>query len=172
MAKITLGGNPVETSGTLPLVGTKAPPFTLTREDLSDVTLADFSGKNKIVNIVPSLDTGICATSARKFDHEIAKRKDAVLLTVSCDLPFAMSRFCKAEGLENIVSLSQMRDRNFGKDWGVAMSSGPLAGILSRAVVVLDAEDTVVYAEQVPEIKREPDYGAALAALDGIARKA
>jgi len=165
MAKITLGGNPVETAGTLPAVGKKAPDFTLTKEDLSDVTLANFAGKKKVINIVPSLDTGVCAASARKFDNAIVARKDAVLLTVSCDLPFAMGRFCKAEGLTNVISLSQMRNRNFGRDWGVEMVSGPLAGILSRAVVVLDENDTVLYTEQVPEIKQEPDYGKALAAL-------
>jgi len=168
MAKITLGGNPIETSGTLPATGTKAPGFTLTRENLSDATLKDFSGKKKIINIVPSLDTGVCAASARRFDKEIGAMDDAVLLTVSCDLPFAMERFCKIEGLTNIIALSQMRDRNFGKDWGVAITSGPLAGLLSRAVVVLDANDTVVYAEQVPEIKQEPDYAAALAAVKSI----
>ncbi len=168
MAKITLGGNPIETTGTLPAVGSKAPDFVLTKEDLSDVTLASFAGKKKIVNIVPSLDTGVCAASARKFDHEIASRSDAVLLTVSADLPFAMARFCKAEGLGNVISLSEMRSRDFGKDWGVAIKTGPLAGILSRAVVVLDKNDVVVYAEQVPEIKTEPDYSKALAALDAL----
>ena len=165
MAAITLGGNAIQTSGNLPAKGTKAPDFKLTKEDLSDVSLADFAGKKKIVNIVPSLDTGVCAASARRFDHEVAALGDTVLLTVSCDLPFAMARFCKAEGLSNVISLSQMRNRNFGKDWGVEMTTGPLAGILSRAVVVLDANDTVVYAEQVPEIKQEPDYAKALAAV-------
>jgi thioredoxin-dependent peroxiredoxin len=166
MAKITLGGKPVETVGTLPAVGTKAPDFTLTKEDLSDVTLTNFAGKKKVINIVPSLDTGVCAASARKFDNAIVSRKDAVLLTVSCDLPFAMGRFCKAEGLTNVISLSQMRNRDFGHDWGVEMVSGPLTGILSRAVVVLAEDNTVVYTEQVPDIKQEPDYAKALAALD------
>jgi thiol peroxidase len=165
MAQITLKGKPVQTSGSLPAPGSRAPDFILTREDLSDVTLKDFAGKKKVINIVPSLDTGICAASARKFDHEAASLADTVILTVSNDLPFAMSRFCKAEGLSNIISLSQMRDRKFGSDWGVAMTTGPLAGILSRAVVVLDSADTVVYTEQVPEIAQEPDYGAALTAL-------
>lgn len=165
MAKITLKGNPVETAGNLPAVGTKAPDFGLTREDLSDVSLRDFAGKKKIINIVPSLDTGVCASSARRFDHDVAALKDTVLLTVSNDLPFAMQRFCKAEGLDTIISLSQMRDRKFGAEWGVAMTSGPLAGILSRAVVVLDAADKVVYTEQVPEIAQEPDYAAALKAV-------
>jgi thiol peroxidase len=165
MATITLGGTSILTAGNLPAKGTKAPDFILTKEDLSDVSLKDFAGKKKIVNIVPSLDTGVCAASARRFDHEVAALGDAVLLTVSCDLPFAMARFCKAEGLSNVISLSQMRNRNFGRDWGVEMTTGPLAGILSRAVVVLDASDTVVYAEQVPEIKQEPDYAKALAAV-------
>ena len=165
MAKITLGGTPVETIGSLPLVGSKAPDFLLTRQDLSDVTLADFKGKRKIVNIVPSLDTGVCAASARRFDHDVASLGNTVLLTVSCDLPFAMERFCKAEGLDTIISLSQLRDRKFGTDWGVTMTTGPLAGLLSRAVVVLDEHDTVLYTEQVPEIKQEPDYEKALAAV-------
>ncbi len=165
MAKITLGGSPIETCGTLPVVGAKAPDFVLTREDLSDVSLKDFAGKKKIVNIVPSLDTGVCAASARRFDHEIAKLDDAVLLMVSNDLPFAISRFCKAEGLSNIISLSQLRDRKFGRDWGVEITTGPLAGLLSRAVVVLDADNTVLYTEQVPEIKQEPDYAKALEAV-------
>ncbi len=167
MASITLGGTPIETVGTLPSVGSKAPDFRLTKEDLTDVTLADFAGKKKIVNIVPSLDTGICATSARKFDHEVGNLSDVVLLNVSADLPFAMARFCKAEGLGNIVALSQMRDRSFGADWGVAIKTGPLAGLLSRAVVVLDANDRVIYTEQVAEIKTEPDYARALAAVAG-----
>lgn len=165
MAKITLGGMPVETIGSLPSVGSKAPDFLLTRQDLSDVTLADFKGKRKIVNIVPSLDTGVCAASARRFDHDVAALKNTVLLTVSCDLPFAMERFCKAEGLDAIISLSQLRDRKFGTDWGVTMTTGPLAGLLSRAVVVLDENDNVVYTEQVPDIKQEPDYEKALAAV-------
>ena len=167
MAKITLGVTPVETIGSLPPVGSTAPDFRLTRQDLSDVTLADFRGKRKIVNIVPSLDTGVCAASARRFDHDVAALKDTVLLTVSCDLPFAMERFCKAEGLDTIISLSQLRDRKFGTDWGVTMTTGPLAGLLSRAVVVLDENDKVIYIEQVPEIKQEPDYDKALAAVTG-----
>lgn len=168
MANITLGGTPVETYGKLPEVGTKAPDFLLTKEDLSDVSLKEFAGKKKIVNIVPSLDTGVCATSARRFDHEIGAIDDAVLLTVSRDLPFAMTRFCKAEGLTNIISLSQLRNGNFGRDWGVEMKTGPLAGLLSRAVVVLDKNDNVVYTEQVPEIKQEPNYAAALEAVKSI----
>lgn len=168
MANITLGGTPITTSGTLPAVGSAAPDFRLTREDLSDASLRDFAGKKKIVNIVPSLDTGVCAASARRFDHEVASIPDAVLLTVSNDLPFAMARFCKAEGLSNVISLSQLRNRKFGEDWGVTITSGPLEGLLSRAVVVLDANDRVVYAEQVPEIKQEPDYAKALQAVKSL----
>ncbi len=169
MAKITLGGSPIETVGSLPATGTKAPDFILTKEDLGDVSLAEFRGKKKIVNIVPSLDTGVCAASARKFDFAVAALQGVVLLTVSNDLPFAMSRFCKAEGLSNVIGLSQLRDRKFGDDWGVTIATGPLAGLLSRAVVVLDENDTVLYAEQVPEIKQEPDYAKALAAVTGAA---
>ncbi len=165
MSQITFKGNPVQTAGKLPATGAKAPDFVLTKADLSDVSLKDFEGKKKILNIVPSLDTGVCATSARKFDHEVAALQGTVLLTISNDLPFAMARFCKAEGLDNVISLSQMRDRTFGTVWGVNMTTGPLAGILSRAVVVLDSKNTVVYTEQVPEIGQEPNYAAALAAV-------
>lgn len=165
MAQITLKGTPITTCGNLPAVGTTAPDFTLTTVDLTDVNLAAYLGKKKIINIVPSLDTGVCAASARRFDAAVNALGDTVLLTVSCDLPFAMSRFCKAEGLENVVSLSQLRNRNFGKDWGVEITTGPLAGLLSRAVVVLDADNRVLYTEQVPEIAQEPDYDAALATL-------
>lgn len=165
MAHITLGGSPIETSGTLPAIGSKVVDFVLTKDDLSDVSLADFAGKKKIVNIVPSLDTGVCAASARRFDHEVSEMTDTVLLTVSNDLPFAMARFCKAEGLTNVVSLSQMRDRSFGKNWGVSITTGPLSGLLSRAVVVLDKNNVVLYTEQVPEIKQEPDYAKVLEAL-------
>jgi thiol peroxidase len=168
MADITLGGLPVKTKGTLPAIGSAAPDFRLTKEDLSDANLKTFAGKKKIVNIVPSLDTGTCAASARRFDHEVATMGDTVLLTVSNDLPFAMARFCKAEGLTNIISLSQLRDRSFGDSWGVTITTGPLEGLLSRAVVVLDANDRVVYTEQVPEIKQEPDYAKALAAVRAI----
>lgn len=158
MADITLGGNPIKTLGTLPKIGTEVVDFILTKVDLTDVSLVDFSGKKKIVNIVPSLDTDVCAASARRFDREVASLNDTVLLTVSNDLPFAMARFCKIENLTNVISLSQMRDRNFGKNWGVTITTGPLAGLLSRAVVVLDENNIVLYTEQVPEIKSEPNY--------------
>ena len=128
MATITLKGQPIHTSGSLPARGTRAPDFVLTKNDLTDVSLKDLAGKKKLLNIVPSLDTGVCASSARRFDHDVAALKDTVLLTVSNDLPFAMQRFCKAEGLDTIISLSQMRDRKFGTDWGVAMTTGPPSG--------------------------------------------
>ena len=165
MAQITLKGNPVTTSGNLPAVGTQAPDFVLTKGDLSDVTLAHFAGKKKILNIVPSLDTGTCALSAKTFNAKIAERTDTVVLNISADLPFAQSRFCKENGVDHIIPLSQFRDRKFGEDYGVLLTSGPLAGILSRAVVVLDAANKVLYTEQVAEIAKEPDYTKALAAL-------
>ena len=165
MAKITLKGNPIHTCGDLPKVGTKAPDFVLVKADLSDVTLASFKGKKKILNIVPSLDTGVCATSARKFNEEVKKLSDTVVLTVSEDLPFAQDRFCKAEGIANVIALSDMRKKDFGKKYGVEIVDGPLAGVLSRAIVVLDAGDKVLYTEQVPEIAQEPDYAKALAAV-------
>jgi len=165
MAKITLKGNPIETVGSLPAVGSKAPDFKLTKGDLSDVSLADFAGKRKLLNIVPSLDTGVCAASARKFNQEAAAVPSAVMLTISTDLPFAQKRFCEAEGIANVVPLSELRARAFGEAYGVRISTGPLAGLLSRAVVVLDESDTVIHAELVPEIAQEPAYDAALAAL-------
>lgn len=165
MATITIQGNPIHTSGDLPQVGSKAPDFTLTKGDLSDVALKDFSGKRKLLNIVPSLDTGVCAASARRFNQEAASVAGAVVLTVSCDLPFAQSRFCQAEGIQNVVMLSELRDRGFGTAYGVRIADGPLAGLLARAVVVLDGDDRVLYTELVPEIAQEPDYARALAAL-------
>ena len=165
MAKITLKGTPIETVGSLPAVGSKAPDFKLTKGDLSDVSLADFAGKKKLLNIVPSLDTGVCAASARKFNQEATSVPGAILLTISTDLPFAQKRFCEAEGIANVVPLSELRARSFGEAYGVRISTGPLAGVLSRAVVVLDEKDVVAYTEQVPEITQEPNYSAALAAL-------
>lgn len=163
MATITLHGNPIETVGTLPAVGSTAPAFTLTKTDLSDVTLADFAGKTVILNIYPSVDTGVCAASTRKFNELAAQNPNITVLCVSADLPFAHSRFCGAEGLENVVSLSTFRSPNFGSDYGVTISSGVLAGLLSRAIVVIK-DGNVVYTEQVPEIAQEPNYAAALAA--------
>jgi thioredoxin-dependent peroxiredoxin len=165
MAKITLAGNPINTSGNLPKVGATAPDFKLTDADLNDVTLASFRGKKKLLNIVPSLDTPVCATSTKKFNDSIKGRSDVVALIVSADLPFAQKRFCAAENTANVKTVSMMRDRHFGKDYGVLITDGPLAGITARAVVVIDANDKVVYTEMVPEIKQEPNYEKALAAL-------
>lgn len=165
MASITLQGNPINTNGDLPAVGSAAPGFSLTTGELSEVTLDDFAGKKKLLNIVPSLDTGVCATSTKKFNDAAAGRDDAVFLTISADLPFAMGRFCEAENVDKVQTLSIMRDRNFGKDYGVLITDGPLRGITARAVVVIDENNNVSYTELVPEIAQEPDYDAALAAL-------
>jgi len=167
MANITVGGKPARTSGELPKVGSKAPDFVLTAGDLKDVRLADFGGKKKILNIVTSLDTGTCANSARRFNQEASKLGNTVVLTVSNDLPFAQKRFCEAEGIKGIVTLSQLRSRDFGRDYGVTFLDGPLAGLLARSIVVLDASNKVVYTEQVPENGNEPNYDAALKALKG-----
>lgn len=165
MAKITLGGNPIHTNGNLPAIGDKSPNFTLVKTDLSEVSLANFSGKKKLLNIVPSLDTGVCASSTKYFNDHAREHPDSVILVISADLPFASSRFCAAEGIENVITLSLMRGREFAEDYGVLIIDGPLAGISARAVVVLDAEDRVIYTELVPEIKQEPNYTAALTAL-------
>jgi thiol peroxidase len=165
MATVTLAGNPIELAGVLPKIGQIAPPFTLVGKDLNDVRLADFGGKRKVLNIVPSLDTPTCATSTRKFNEQASKLENTVVFAISADLPFAMSRFCTSEGLQNVVPLSTMRGRDFVKQYGVEIISGPLAGIAARAVIVLDEGDRVLHAELVPEIKSEPNYEAALAAL-------
>lgn len=165
MATVTLRGNPVEVAGTLPARGAKAPDFSLTSGELKDLGLADFAGKRKVLNIVPSLDTPTCAVSTRKFNEEAGKLDDTVVLVVSADLPFAAKRFCTIEGLENVVPLSTFRSPSFGRDWGVALSSGPMTGLTARAVVVLDRDDTVLHAQLVPEIAQEPDYEAAKSAL-------
>lgn len=165
MAQTALQGNPVQLSGDLPAVGATAPDFSLTAGDLSDVSLAKYAGKKKLLNIVPSLDTGVCAASTKKFNETMAGRDDAVALVISADLPFASGRFCSAEGITNVINLSMMRSRNFAKDYGVLIVDGPLAGITARAVVVLDADNKVVYTQLVPEITQEPDYDAAMAAL-------
>lgn len=166
MAKITLKGNEIETSGALPAVGSKAPATTLTGSDLKEVTLADFAGKKKVISIVPSIDTGVCATSLRTFNQRAAELDGVAILNVSQDLPFALGRFCGAEGIDKVTALSAFRS-SFGKDWGVSITSGGMRGLLSRAIVVLDADDRVLYTEQVPEIVQEPNYDAALAALRG-----
>ena len=165
MATITLKGNPIHTNGQLPAVGSSAPDFRLVDKDLNDVRLGNFKGKKKLLNIVPSLDTDVCATSAKKFNDYAKARKDLVILTVSADLPFAQGRFCKVEGIDNVITLSMMRSHDFAKDYGVLIQDGPLAGIAARAVVALDDRDRVVYTELVPEIAQEPNYDKALAAL-------
>jgi thiol peroxidase len=162
MAYITFRGDPFSTSGVLPLERSKAPDFRLANGDLQDHSLASFSGKVKILNIVVSLDTSVCARSAKKFDQMAEKEDGMAILTISCDLPFAQEWFCKTERLNNIIPLSQMRNKQFGKDYGVEILDGPLAGLLSRAVVVLDKDNTVIYTQQVPEIRQEPDYETAL----------
>jgi len=165
MATITLKGNEIHTNGDLPAIGSQAPDFHLVDADLNDVRLADYAGKKKLLNIVPSLDTPVCATSTRRFNEEANGRDNTVVLVVSADLPFAMGRFCSTEGLQNVVPLAMMRSRNFAKDYGVLIEDGPLAGITARAIVVIDENDKVVYTELVPEIAQEPDYDQALAAL-------
>jgi thiol peroxidase len=164
MATITLRGNAIETVGELPKVGSKAPDFSLLKQDLSRVSLKDFPGP-KVLNIFPSVDTAVCAASVRKF-NETASKRGLTVLCVSEDLPFALKRFCGAEGLDKVVALSAFRS-SFGQDYGVEMKTGPLAGLCSRAVVVLDGDNTVLYTEQVPEIGQEPNYDAALAKLGG-----
>lgn len=165
MAQITLRGNPINTNGDLPKVGAAAPPFKLTGADLKDVTLADYKGKKKVLNIVPSLDTPTCQTSTRKFNQQASSLSNTVVLVVSADLPFASKRFCTTEGLANVVPLSLMRDKFFAKDYGVLIQDGPLAGVTARAVVVLDENDKVIHSQLVPEIGQEPDYDAALKAV-------
>ena len=158
-------GNPVHVDGSFPKVGDKAPAFELIAGDLSEKSLSDFAGKRKVLNIFPSVDTGVCAASVRHFNQDAASLKNAVVLCISADLPFAQSRFCGAEGIQNVTMLSMMRGREFLKDYGVAMTDGPLAGLAARAVVVLDGHDKVIHAQMVDEITHEPDYAAALEAL-------
>ena len=165
MAKITFHGDPIHTSGELPAQGSPAPDFKLTTTALADVSLKDYAGKTKILSIVPSLDTGVCATSAKKFNESISRLDNVVLLNISADLPFAAGRFCESNGLKNIVALSTFRSPEFAQAYGVKIVDGPLAGLTARAVIVLDAQNRVVYSEQVPEIGQEPDYAAVLAAV-------
>jgi len=165
MADITLRGNPIHTDGDLPKVGSRAPDFMLVNKELQDVSLADFKGKKKLLNIVPSLDTPVCAISTKKFNEHAKANGDAVILVISADLPFAQGRFCGNEHLDNVIPLSMMRGHDFADDYGVLIQDGPLAGITARAVVVLDADDKVLYTEMVPEIAQEPDYEKALQAL-------
>ncbi|MCW8882718.1 MAG: thiol peroxidase [Sedimenticola sp.] len=165
MATVTFLGNPVTTNGDLPAVGSKAPEFSLANKELANVSLADFAGKKRLLNIVPSLDTPTCAISTKKFNESFAGRDDAVAMVISADLPFAQGRFCETEGLENVVTLSLMRGKNFAKDYGVFINDGPLMGLTCRAVVVVDENGIVTYTQLVPEIADEPDYDAALEAL-------
>ena len=166
MASITLHGNPCTTNGELPSVGSQAPDFKLTDKDLNDVSLANFSGKKKIISIVPSLDTGVCATSTKVFNERIGGNDKAVMLIVSADLPFAQGRFCGAENTNNVITLSMMRSKNFAKDYGILIQDGPLAGITGRGVVVLDENNRVLHSQLVSEIGDEPDYDAAMNAID------
>lgn len=165
MATITLQGKEIHTNGQLPAVGETAPDFRLVAGDFSDRSLKDFAGKKKVLNIFISLATGICAESTRKFNRYAADHPDTVMLMISGDLPFASGQFCRDEGLENVVTLSMMRNKDFGTDYGVLMVDGPSEGLTARSVVVLDENDKVLHAELVPEIAQEPDYEAALKAL-------
>lgn len=165
MSTVTLAGNPIHLAGRFPATGDAAPSFALVATDLSNKSLADYAGKRKVLNIVPSLDTPVCQTSTRKFNEQAGKLPNAVVLVISADLPFAMKRFCETEGLKNVESLSTMRGAEFKANYGVDIIDGPLAGLTARAVVVIDEKDKVIYAQLVPEIKQEPDYEAALASL-------
>lgn len=165
MSSITLGGNPIHTSGELPKVGTQAIDFQLVKNDLSIATLSDFKGSKLVLNIFPSIDTGTCATSVRKFNQNASQLENTKVLCISRDLPFAQKRFCGAEGLENVINLSDFKSGSFGKDYGLEIIDGVLAGLHSRAVIVLDENGSVIYTEQVPEIANEPNYDAAIAAL-------
>lgn len=166
MATVTLHGNPVSTVGELPAVGSDAPGFRLVNAKLKDVSLHDFVGKKKVLNIFPSVDTPVCAASVRKFNEKAAELSDTVVLCISADLPFAQARFCGAEGFKNVVALSMMRGRSFAKEYGVLIEDGPLAGVAARAVVVLDTDNKVRYTQLVKEIGDEPDYDAAIRALN------
>ncbi|MBT0549805.1 thiol peroxidase [Riemerella anatipestifer] len=164
MAKLTLKGNEISSVGELPKLGETIKDFNLVASDLSEKTKNDFSGKRKVLNIFPSIDTGVCAASARKFNEEASKLDNTIVINISRDLPFALGRFCAAEGLNNVETLSDFRS-NFGEDFGVTLLDSPLKGLLSRAVVITDENDKVIYTEQVSEITNEPNYEAALASL-------
>lgn len=165
MATITLHGKPIETVGTLPAPGSPAPAFSLAGTDLADRTLAEFAGKTVVLNIFPSIDTPVCAASVRRFNQEAGQRANTVVLCISADLPFAHHRFCEVEGLKNVIPLSVFRAPAFGRDYGVQIATGPIAGLLARAVIIVDPAGKVSYTEQVPEISQEPDYAKAMAAL-------
>jgi thioredoxin-dependent peroxiredoxin len=168
MATTKLKGNPIKTSGALPRIGSKAKEFLLTANNLSDKRLLDFAGKKIILNIFPSIDTAVCAMSVRRFNAEAAKTKNTVILCISRDLPFALARFCGAEGIENAITLSELRNREFGKEYGLEMVSGPLAGLLARAVIIIGTDGQVAYRELVDDITYEPDYETALKELKKI----
>lgn len=165
MTQITLAGNPIEVSGNFAKVGDTVENFVLVNKELAEVALADFAGKRKVLNIFPSIDTGICAMSVRKFNQEAANLDNTIVLCISADLPFAQGRFCGAEGIESAVTLSTFRNKELHRTLGVDISTGPLAGLTARAVVVLDEDNKVLHSELVPEIKQEPNYEAALAVL-------
>ena len=167
MAHITLKGKPVETIGSLPPVNTPAPSFTLTKTDLSDVTLRDFAGKTVVLTMFPSVDTPVCALSVKRFNEEASTIANTVVLCISADLPFAFERFCAAEDIKNVFTLSVFRAPDFGKNYGVTITSGPLTGLLSRAIVIIDTKGMVQYTEQVSDIAHEPDYEAAMRVLKG-----
>ncbi|MCB5234106.1 MAG: thiol peroxidase [Candidatus Cloacimonetes bacterium] len=167
MSKIKLHGNPINTIGELPEKGSIAKDFVLTSGDLSDVSLSDYRGKKVLLNIFPSIDTGVCAASVRRFNMEAAALENTVVLGISRDLPFALQRFCGAEGIDKVFTLSEMRNRDFGKEYGIEIVDGPMAGLLARAVVVIDEAGKIVYTQLVDDIVHEPDYEAALSALKG-----
>lgn len=165
MASITFQGNGIHTNGELPRVGETAPDFSLVTRELADVSLASYAGKKKLLSIFASLDTPVCATSIKRFNEAAREKSDSVFLMIAADLPFAMARFCGAEGVDNVIPLSMMRSKDFARDYGVLIEDGVLAGIAARAIVVLDQDNKVLYTELVPEIAQEPDYEAALSAL-------
>jgi thiol peroxidase len=162
MASITFKGQPIHTCGELPKVGEEAPDFTLVKSDLSEARLSDFRGKYVVLNIFPSLDTGVCAASVRRFNKEAAGMKNTVVLCISADLPFAAERFCSTEGIENVITLSTFRNSSFGEQYGLTIVDGPMKGLLARAVIVVNPEGKIVYEELVPEIAQEPDYNSAI----------
>ena len=165
MANVTLQGNPIQTQGELPSVGSKAPDFKLANSKLQDVTLENYKGSKVILNIFHSIDTGVCANSVRQFNKEAASLENTKILCISKDLPFAQSRFCGAEGIENIEMLSDFRNGNFGNAYNLTFINGPVEGLLSRSIIVLDEEGIVIHAQQVQEVVEEPNYDAALNAL-------
>jgi len=167
MTTITLKGEPIQTAGNLPQIGTKAPNFSLTKTDLTDVTLESFSPKRLLLNIFPSLDTAVCAQSVRTFNLKASGVADLTILCISQDLPFAHKRFCDTENIRNVMTLSCFRNPKFGQDYGVTITSGPLRGLLSRAIVLIDTNGKVLYTQQVPEITQEPDYRSVLSQLEG-----